>query len=245
MNKEILMVVDAVSNEKGVDKEIIFEALEAALASATRKKQGDAAEEWDVRVSINRKTGDYLVDEAVNARIVAAVREQGIDAWTPDTALGFLGDGYDSDEWEPVTDILDVWFDSGCTHAFVLESGRWPDLERPEGYTGPRADLYLEGSDQHRGWFQSSLLEACATGLPALASRVGGNVEVIQDGTTGLLFDVADAGTLRAALLKLIDDPGLRERLGAQARQWVREHASLDTLCTQYDRLYHEAARRP
>ena len=56
MNKEILMVVDAVSNEKGVDKEIIFEALEAALASATRKKHG---EEWDVRVSINRKTGDY------------------------------------------------------------------------------------------------------------------------------------------------------------------------------------------
>jgi N utilization substance protein A len=56
MNKEILMVVDAVSNEKGVDKEIIFDALEAALASATRKKHG---EEWDVRVAINRKTGDY------------------------------------------------------------------------------------------------------------------------------------------------------------------------------------------
>src|ERR1700683_2044577 len=56
MNKEILMVVDAVSNEKGVDKEIIFEALEAALASATRKKHG---EDWDARVSINRKTGDY------------------------------------------------------------------------------------------------------------------------------------------------------------------------------------------
>ncbi|MCS6946366.1 MAG: transcription termination/antitermination protein NusA, partial [Steroidobacteraceae bacterium] len=59
MNKEILMVVDAVSNEKGVDKEIIFEALEAALASATRKKHGEAGEEWDVRVAINRKTGDY------------------------------------------------------------------------------------------------------------------------------------------------------------------------------------------
>src|SRR3569833_1059299 len=56
MNKEILMVVDAVSNEKGVDKEVIFEALEAALASATRKKHG---EEWDVRVSIDRKSGDY------------------------------------------------------------------------------------------------------------------------------------------------------------------------------------------
>jgi N utilization substance protein A len=56
MNKEILMVVDAVSNEKGVEKEIIFEALEAALAAATRKKHG---EEWDARVAINRKTGDY------------------------------------------------------------------------------------------------------------------------------------------------------------------------------------------
>jgi isoleucyl-tRNA synthetase len=55
-----------------------------------------------------------------------------------------------------VTDILDVWFDSGCTHAFVLESGRWPDLQWP-------ANLYLEGSDQHRGWFQSSLLQSCAT----------------------------------------------------------------------------------
>jgi len=55
-----------------------------------------------------------------------------------------------------VTDILDVWFDSGCTHSFVLESGKWPDLQWP-------ANLYLEGSDQHRGWFQSSLLESCAT----------------------------------------------------------------------------------
>jgi len=55
-----------------------------------------------------------------------------------------------------VTDILDVWFDSGSTHAFVLESGRWPEQRWP-------ADLYLEGSDQHRGWFQSSLLESCGT----------------------------------------------------------------------------------
>jgi isoleucyl-tRNA synthetase len=60
-----------------------------------------------------------------------------------------------------------VWFDSGCTHAFVLESGVWPELTRPEGYHGPTADLYLEGSDQHRGWFQSSLLESCVTrGVP-------------------------------------------------------------------------------
>ena len=57
---------------------------------------------------------------------------------------------------EKEMDIMDVWFDSGCTHAFVLESGRWPDLQWP-------ADLYLEGSDQHRGWFQSSLLQSCGT----------------------------------------------------------------------------------
>ena len=55
-----------------------------------------------------------------------------------------------------VADILDVWFDSGCTHVFTLESGHWPDQRWP-------ADLYLEGSDQHRGWFQSSLLESCGT----------------------------------------------------------------------------------
>lgn len=90
-----------------------------------------------------------------------------------------------------------------------------------------------------------ALLEACATGLPTLASRVGGNVEVIQDGRTGMLFDVDDTAALRKALLALMGDAGLRERLGAGARQWAREHASLDTLCAQYDRLYHEADRRP
>ncbi|WP_405029589.1 class I tRNA ligase family protein, partial [Novosphingobium sp.] len=113
---------------------------------------------WGVPITlfVNRKSGEYLVDEAVNARIVAAVREQGIDAWTPETAHSFLGDGYDHDEWEAVPDILDVWFDSGTSHAYVLDSGRWPDLSWP-------ADIYVEGSDQHRGWFQSSLLESCAT----------------------------------------------------------------------------------
>jgi len=113
---------------------------------------------WGVPITlfVNRKSGDYLVDAEVNERIVAAVREQGIDAWTPDTAHGFLGDKYNPDEWEAVSDILDVWFDSGTSHAYVLESDRWPDLSWP-------ADIYVEGSDQHRGWFQSSLLESCAT----------------------------------------------------------------------------------
>jgi isoleucyl-tRNA synthetase len=90
----------------------------------------------------------------VNARILAAVREGGADAWFTRSDADFLGAAYDPAAFEKITDILDVWFDSGCTHAFTLEGradSRWP------------ADLYLEGSDQHRGWFQSSLLQACAT----------------------------------------------------------------------------------
>ncbi len=113
---------------------------------------------WGVPITlfVNKASGEYLIDHAVNERIVAAVKEQGIDAWTPETAHSFLGDGYDPEEWEAVPDILDVWFDSGTSHAYVLGSGRWPDLSWP-------ADIYVEGSDQHRGWFQSSLLESCAT----------------------------------------------------------------------------------
>ena len=120
---------------------------------------------WGVPITlfVDRKTGQYLCDPAVNARIIAAVREGGVDAWCDARAQEYLGSDYALDDYERVVDILDVWFDSGSTHAFVLESGRWPDLTRPEGHVGPWADLYLEGSDQHRGWFQSSLLESCAT----------------------------------------------------------------------------------
>ncbi|RJT24719.1 isoleucine--tRNA ligase [Chakrabartia godavariana] len=120
---------------------------------------------WGVPITlfVNRKTGQYLNDPAVNARIFAGIKEQGVDAWSDARAQDYLGSDYKLEDYERVTDILDVWFDSGSTHAFVLESGKWPDLMRPEGYTGPLADLYLEGSDQHRGWFQSSLLESCGT----------------------------------------------------------------------------------
>ena len=120
---------------------------------------------WGVPITlfVDRKTGQYLKDPAVNARIVAAMREAGVDAWNDEAAPALLGPDYDIADYERVTDILDVWFDSGCTHAFVLESGKWPDLTRPEGHVGPWADLYLEGTDQHRGWFQSSLMESCGT----------------------------------------------------------------------------------
>ncbi|MFC3174932.1 isoleucine--tRNA ligase [Novosphingobium bradum] len=113
---------------------------------------------WGVPITlfVDRKSGQYLVDPEVNARIVAAVRAEGVDAWSDESAQALLGSKYRAEDYERVADILDVWFDSGSTHAFVLESGRWPDLQWP-------ADLYLEGSDQHRGWFQSSLLESCAT----------------------------------------------------------------------------------
>jgi isoleucyl-tRNA synthetase len=89
-------------------------------------------------------------------RIVGAFRAEGADAWFKPGATDRFLDGLvdDPSAWEKVDDILDVWFDSGSTHAFVLEQR--PDLKWP-------ASLYLEGSDQHRGWFQSSLLEACGT----------------------------------------------------------------------------------
>ncbi len=113
---------------------------------------------WGVPIAlyVDRKTGDYLNDPAVNERIIAAFKTGGADAWFNADHQEFLGNTYSLDDYEVITDILDVWFDSGCTHAFVLESGKWPDHQTP-------ADLYLEGSDQHRGWFQSSLLESCGT----------------------------------------------------------------------------------
>ncbi|MDP9163109.1 MAG: isoleucine--tRNA ligase [Pseudomonadota bacterium] len=113
---------------------------------------------WGVPIAlfVKRGTNAPLLDPAVNARIVAAVKAGGVDAWSDERAQEYLGSDYAAADYERVTDILDVWFDSGCTHAFVLESGRWPELSWP-------ADLYLEGSDQHRGWFQSSLMESCGT----------------------------------------------------------------------------------
>jgi isoleucyl-tRNA synthetase len=111
---------------------------------------------WGVPIAlyVDRKTGDYLRDPAVNARIIAAFEAGGADAWFTADHQALLGPGYDAAHYEPINDILDVWFDSGCTHAFTVEA-RYG--------IGTRADLYLEGSDQHRGWFQSSLLESCGT----------------------------------------------------------------------------------
>jgi isoleucyl-tRNA synthetase len=112
---------------------------------------------WGVPIAVfvEKSTGKILNDSKVNQRIYEAFGKEGADAWFADGATArFLSPDYKADDYEQVRDILDVWFDSGCTHAFTLEDR--PDMRWP-------ADLYLEGSDQHRGWFHSSLLESCGT----------------------------------------------------------------------------------
>ncbi len=110
---------------------------------------------WGVPIAVfvDKRTGEPLRDPAVVERIVAVFAEEGADAWYASPPSRFLGPGRNPDDYEQVRDIVDVWFESGSTHAFVLEARGlpWP------------ADLYLEGSDQHRGWFNSSLLEAVGT----------------------------------------------------------------------------------
>lgn len=110
---------------------------------------------WGVPICVFAdEEGNILQDDAVNKRILEAFEEEGADAWFAGGARErFLGDR-SGESWTQVRDILDVWFDSGSTHTFTLEDR--PDMKWP-------ADVYLEGSDQHRGWFHSSLLESCGT----------------------------------------------------------------------------------
>ncbi len=111
-------------------------------------------------------SAEILQDEAVNKRIADAFEQEGSDAWYMDGARErFLG-SLANEEWKKVDDICDVWFDSGSTHAFVLEDPvHFPGLAgiRRKVDGGDDTVMYLEGSDQHRGWFQSSLLESCGT----------------------------------------------------------------------------------
>ncbi|EKF20711.1 isoleucine--tRNA ligase [Nitratireductor pacificus] len=110
---------------------------------------------WGVPICVFAdEDGNVLKDEAVNQRILEAFETEGADAWFAEGARErFLAEKA-NEPWTQVMDILDVWFDSGSSHTFTLEDR--PDLKWP-------ADVYLEGSDQHRGWFHSSLLESCGT----------------------------------------------------------------------------------
>ena len=111
---------------------------------------------WGVPLPIfvNKKTGEPLRDNKVIERIASIYEQEGGDAWFNSEASRFLSPDYDSNEYEQVKDVVEVWFDSGSTHSYVLETRE--DLQWP-------ASMYLEGSDQHRGWFHSSLLESCGT----------------------------------------------------------------------------------
>jgi isoleucyl-tRNA synthetase len=119
---------------------------------------------WGVPLTCFIKKGlfstdpDFLLrNEEVNKRILAAFEESGADSWyEPGSKEVFLSGIVDPDEYEQIFDILDVWFDSGSTHAFVLR-------DRDDGSADGLADLYLEGTDQHRGWFHSSMLQSCGT----------------------------------------------------------------------------------
>ena len=105
-------------------------------------------------IFINKKTKAPLRDQKVINRIAEIYEKEGSDCWFTDDSKRFLGNDYDPADYEKLKDIVEVWFDSGSTHSFVLEKRK--DLKWP-------ADMYLEGSDQHRGWFHSSLLESCGT----------------------------------------------------------------------------------
>lgn len=110
------------------------------------------------RKGANPEDDDFLLrDERVNQRIVEAFKDEGANSWYHENAKErFLCPDHDPEDFDQVFDILDVWFDSGSTHAFVLR-------DRDDGPSDGIADLYLEGTDQHRGWFQSSLLQSCGT----------------------------------------------------------------------------------
>jgi isoleucyl-tRNA synthetase len=111
---------------------------------------------WGVPLPIfvNKKTKEILVDDEIFENIAKIYEKEGSDCWFSDDPQKFLGKKYKAEDFEKQSDIVEVWFDSGSTHAFVLEKRK--DLKWP-------ASMYLEGSDQHRGWFHSSLLESCGT----------------------------------------------------------------------------------
>ncbi len=111
---------------------------------------------WGVPLPIfvNKKSKEILIDDEVFENIAKIYEKEGSDCWFSDDPQKFLGDRYKAKDFEKLSDIVEVWFDSGSTHSFVLEKRK--DLKWP-------ASMYLEGSDQHRGWFHSSLLEACGT----------------------------------------------------------------------------------
>ena len=156
-----------------------------------------------IPVFVHKQTGQPLRDADVVARVVEAFEQEGADAWFSSPASRFLGNQHNPAEYEQVMDVVDVWFDSGSTHAFVLEERE--DLQWP-------ASLYLEGSDQHRGWFHSSLLEACGTRGRAPYDAVL---------THGFIL-AEDGRKMSKSLGNIVEPAKVNETLGAEIlRLWV------------------------
>ncbi|NCP62879.1 MAG: isoleucine--tRNA ligase [Alphaproteobacteria bacterium] len=160
---------------------------------------------WGVPITLytHKQTGEVLQDPRVNERILNIFQKEGCDSWFQEDHSRFLSPEYKNSDYTPCRDILDVWFESGATQGFVLE-GR-PDLQR-------QADLYLEGSDQHRGWFQSSLLVGCGTRGDAPFKAVA---------THGFTVD-AKGHKMSKSLGNTISPMGVAKEMGVEIlRLWV------------------------
>ncbi|CAK7193386.1 Isoleucine--tRNA ligase [Commensalibacter sp. Nvir] len=168
---------------------------------------------WGVPIAvfIHKTTKQVLRDAQVMDRIVEAFKVEGADAWYSSPASRFLGEAYNPEEYEQIFDIVDVWFESGSTHAFVLGQH---NLNFP-------ADLYLEGSDQHRGWFQSSLLECIGTrGIAPYKAIV----------TNGFVMD-EQGRKMSKSLGNVVAPQDVNDSLGADIlRLWVMNSDTNDDL---------------
>lgn len=181
---------------------------------------------WGVPLAIfmNNKTGEPLRDAAVQNRIADAFEQEGADIWFEDNKARLLGPDYNPDDYTQIMDVLDVWFDSGSSHAFVLEA------RKNEGLTWP-ADLYLEGSDQHRGWFHTSLLEACGTRGHAPFKNVL---------THGYVLD--DKGRkMSKSLGNVIDPQEIADEMGVEMlRLWVASSDVSEDIRIAKDRMSYQ-----
>ncbi len=159
---------------------------------------------WGVPIAlfIHKTTGDVLVDDEVFAKVIDSIKEEGIEAWHKHDIEYFLCGKYDASEYNKVTDTLEVWFDSACSHHYVLE-------QRP--YMQWPANLYFEGSDQHRGWFQSSLVESVCT---------NGSAPYKQVATNGFVLD-KDGKKMSKSLGNVVSPDDVLSKYGADIlRLW-------------------------
>lgn len=160
---------------------------------------------WGVPIAlfINKKTNEVLVDDDVFNRVLESFRKEGIEAWHNHDISYFLDGKYNHEDYEKVMDTLEVWFDSACSHHYVLENR--DDLKWP-------ADLYFEGADQHRGWFQSSLVESCC---------IKGKAPYKQVATNGFVLD-KDGRKMSKSIGNVVSPDDVTKKMGADIlRLWA------------------------